>query len=87
VDYVAYLGEEVAAFEAAGREAVTSDVAPGVPSCPRLPCTGGTPRTRCARPSRSTLPSPPTPSCFETDRVLLGAPSGSHDIDIFGQRL
>jgi uncharacterized protein (TIGR03083 family) len=34
VDYVRHFGQEVAAFEAAGREAVGSHAAPDVPSCP-----------------------------------------------------
>jgi uncharacterized protein (TIGR03083 family) len=34
VDYVGHFGQEVAAFEAAGREAVCSQAAPAVPSCP-----------------------------------------------------
>jgi uncharacterized protein (TIGR03083 family) len=35
VDYVEHFGREIAAFEAAGREAVSSQAAPAVPSCPR----------------------------------------------------
>jgi uncharacterized protein (TIGR03083 family) len=34
VDYVGHFGQEVAAFEAAGREAAGSQAAPAVPSCP-----------------------------------------------------
>jgi uncharacterized protein (TIGR03083 family) len=34
VDYVGHFGQEVAAFEAAGREAARSQAAPAVPSCP-----------------------------------------------------
>jgi uncharacterized protein (TIGR03083 family) len=34
VDYVEHFGREVAAFESAGRRAVTSAAAPAVPSCP-----------------------------------------------------
>jgi len=34
VDYVGHFGREVAAFEAAGCEAVSSEAAPAVPSCP-----------------------------------------------------
>jgi uncharacterized protein (TIGR03083 family) len=34
VDYVGHFGREVAAFEAAGYEAVSSEAAPAVPSCP-----------------------------------------------------
>jgi uncharacterized protein (TIGR03083 family) len=34
MDYLGSFGREVAAFEAAGREAVSREVAPAVPSCP-----------------------------------------------------
>lgn len=34
MDYVGHFGQEVAAFEAAGREAARSQAAPAVPSCP-----------------------------------------------------
>jgi len=35
VDYVGHFGQEIAAFEVAGREAVRSQSAPAVPSCPQ----------------------------------------------------
>jgi uncharacterized protein (TIGR03083 family) len=76
VDYVEHFGHEVAAFEAAGREAVSSHAAPGVPSCPGWVATDlvlhlGFVHRAVARVIGERMQQPPP---AEGDRSWLGLP-------------
>jgi uncharacterized protein (TIGR03083 family) len=75
VDYAGLFGQEVAAFEAAGREAVSSRAAPAVPSCPEWVVTDlilhlGLVHRMVARVIGERLQQPPA----EGDRSWLGLP-------------
>jgi len=73
VDYAGHFGQEVAAFEAAGREAVSSQAAPAVPSCPEWVMTDlvlhlGLVHRMVARVIGERMQQPPA----EGDRLWLG---------------
>ena len=75
MDYVGHFGREVAAFEAAGREAVSSHAAPAVPSCPGWVVTDlvlhlGFVHRLVARIIGERMQQPPTAG----DRAWLGLP-------------
>jgi uncharacterized protein (TIGR03083 family) len=75
VDYVEHFGQEIAAFEAAGREAVNSHAAPAVPSCPGWVMTDlilhlGFVHRAVARVIGERMQQPPA----EGDRSWLGLP-------------
>lgn len=75
MDYAGLFGQEVAAFEAAGREAVSSQAAPAVPSCPEWVVTDlvlhlGLVHRMVARVIGERLQQPPAAG----DRSWLGLP-------------
>ena len=80
MDYVGPFGQEVAAFEAAGREAVGSQAAPAVPSCPGWVVTDlvlhlGLVHRVVARVIGGRMQQPPA----EGDRSWLGLPGPWRD--------
>jgi uncharacterized protein (TIGR03083 family) len=80
MDYVESFGREVAAFEAAGREAVSSQAAPAVPSCPGWVVTDlvlhlGLVHRIVGRVIGGRMQEPPT----EGDRSWLGLPGPWRD--------
>ncbi len=80
VDYIRHFGREVAAFEAAGREAVSFAAAPAVPSCPGWVMTDlilhlGMVHRLVARVVGGRMQEPPA----EGDRSWLGLPGEWRD--------